>query len=79
MWAAGRSRTSERFLAAGERNDIARWLSTDGQHGFLWRVPARGLEETRVDVYDADADRPLRRSPVRLPGGQAMAAGTDES
>lgn len=31
-----------------------------------------------MDVYDADADRPLRGSPVRSPGEYAMAAGTDE-
>lgn len=31
------------------------------------------------DVFDTDTGRPLRGSPVRVEGGQATAAGTDEA
>ena len=68
------------IIAAGEpRGDIARWKGTDGCHGFLWPVPAPAAEHTRVDVFDAATGRPLRGSPVRVAGGQATAAGTDEA
>ena len=67
-------------IAAGEpRGDIARWKGTDGCHGFAWRVPAPAAGRTRVDVFDAATGRPLRGSPVRVEGGQATAAGTDEA
>ena len=72
-------RLREVLVAGQPRGDIARWLGTDGRHGFLWRVPATGAEGTRVDVFDADTGRPLRGSPVRVAGGQAVAAGADES
>ena len=67
------------IVAGQPRGDIARWLGTDGRHGFLWRVPAAAADGTRVDVFDADTGRPLRGSPVRVAGGQATAAGADES
>ena len=67
------------IVAEAPRSDIARWLGTDGQHGFLWRLPAAAAEEARVDVFDADTGRPLRGSPVRVAGGQVTAAGADES
>ena len=67
-------------IAAGEpRGDIARWKGTDGCHGFAWPVPAPAAERARVDVFDAATGRPLRGSPVRVEGGQATAAGTDEA
>ena len=67
-------------ITAGEpRGDIARWKGTDGRHGFAWPVPAPAAEGTRVDVFDAASGRPLRGSPVRVEGGQATAAGTDEA
>ncbi len=66
-------------VAEEPRGDIARWLGTDGRHGFRWRVPAPEAEGARVDVFDADTGRPLRGSPVRVEGGQATAAGTDEA
>ena len=61
------------IVAAEPRNDIASWLGTDGQHGFLWRVPAAADEGMCVDVFDADTGRPLRGSPVRVEGGRAAA------
>ena len=67
-------------VTAGEpRDDIARWKGTDGRHGFAWPVPAPAAEGTRVDIFDAATGRPLRGSPVRVAGGQATAAGTDEA
>ena len=67
-------------VAAGQpRGDIARWKGTDGCHGFAWPVPAPAAEAARVDVFDAATGRPLRGSPVRVAGGQATAAGTDEA
>ena len=67
-------------IVAGEpRGDIARWMGTDGRHGFLWRVPAPEAEGARVDVFDADTGRPLRGSPVHVAGGRATAAGADGS
>ena len=67
------------IVAGQPRNDVARWLGTDGQHGFLWRVPAPAAEGARVDVFDADTGRPLRGSPVHIEDGQATAAGKDEA
>ena len=66
-------------VARRPRNDIARWLGTDGRHGFVWPLPAPAAEGARVDVLDADTGRPLRGSPVRVEGGQATAAGADEA
>ena len=66
------------IVAGNWRNDIARWLGTDGQHGFLWRVPSTAADGTRVNVFDADTGRPLRGSPLRLEGGR-VAAGADSS
>ena len=67
------------IVAGNQRDDIARWRGTDGRHGFLWPIPAPAAEGTRVDIFDADTGRPLRGSPVRVEGGQATAAGTDEA
>ena len=67
------------IVAEEPRSDIARWKGTDGQHGFLWRVPALEAEGARVDVFDADTGRPLRGSPVHVAGGRATAAGDDEA
>ena len=64
-------------VAGNWRNDIARWLGTDGLHGFLWRVPAAAADGTRVTVFDADTGRPLRGSPVRLEDGKVAASRTD--
>ena len=65
------------IVAGDRRSDIARWLGTDGRHGFLWRVPASAAESTQVNVFDADTGRPLPGSPVRVEGGKAAASGTD--
>ncbi len=65
------------IVAEEPRSDIARWLGTDGRHGFLWPVPAPAAEGAWVDVFDADTGRPLRGSPVRVEGGRAAAGGRD--
>ena len=65
------------IVAGDRRNDIARWLGTDGKHGFLWRVPAAAADGTQVEVFDADTGGPLRGSPVRVERGRAAASGTD--
>ena len=72
-------RLADVVVAGERRDDIARWKGTDGCHGFLWPLPAPAAEGTRVDVFDADTGRPLRGSPVRVAGGQAVASGTDGS
>ena len=66
------------IVADNQRDDIARWRGTEGRHGFLWPIPAPA-EGMRVDVFDAVTGRPLRGSPVRVAGGRATAAGTDEA
>ena len=65
------------IVAGDRRNDIARWLGTDGRHGFLWRIPAAAADGTWVNVFDADTGRPLRGSPLRVEGGKVAASGTD--
>ena len=65
------------IVAGDRRNDIARWLGTDGQHGFLWRVPAAAADGTRVNVFDTDTGRRLRGSPVRVEGGKVVASRAD--
>ena len=72
-------RLREVLVAEEPRGDIARWLGTDGQHGFRWRIPAAAAEGARVDVFDADTGRPLRGSPVRVEDGKATASGTRET
>ncbi len=59
-----------------QRDDVARWKGTGGDHGFLWRIPENvaAKDGTRIDVIDADTGRPLRGSPVRLEAGKVIAS-----
>ena len=68
-------RLLEVVTADKKRTDIAHRKGTDGNHGFLWRIP-EGVpmhEGTRIEVFDADTGRSLRGSPLRVNGGQVVA------
>ena len=62
------------ITADGKRADIAHQKGTDGNHGFLWRIPEGTPinEGTRIEVFDADTGRPLRGSPLRVNSGQVV-------
>ena len=51
-----------------QRSDIAHQKSTDGQHGFVWRIPERlaAMLGARIDAFDADTGHPLRGSPIQI-------------
>ena len=65
------------ITASERRADIAaRWQGGEGRHGFLWRIPegVAAKDGTRIEVFDADTGRRLRRSPVRIEGGRVVAS-----
>ena len=72
-----KGRSPELVNAERWRADIARWKGTEGRHGFLWPIPEglAAVDDTRIDVFDAETGRPLRGSPLHLEGGQVVASG----
>ncbi len=64
------------LTADAPRSDIAKRRGSDGNHGFLWRLPESVPlgATTRIEVFDAETGKPLRGSPLRVNGGLLVAS-----